>query len=138
MITHNKKAVRKEVCWSISNVTAGTAQQIQQIIDCGILDKLILLILNDDFEIKREALWALANTTLNSTPQQYLYMAEHNALSALTAMLTQPDIKTLIFALEGIENFLKNGKIHFLDERGENKFTIMLELCGGVDRLESL
>lgn len=26
LITHPKKAVRKEVCWSVSNITAGTAQ----------------------------------------------------------------------------------------------------------------
>jgi hypothetical protein len=34
-------------------------------------------------------------------------MAERNALGALTAVLAQPDSKTLIVALEGIENFLK-------------------------------
>ena len=41
-------------------------------------------------------------------------------------------------ALEGLENFLKVGKLHFPDEAGENKFAIMLELCGGVDRIEAL
>jgi len=25
LITHSKKAVRKEVCWSVSNITAGTS-----------------------------------------------------------------------------------------------------------------
>lgn len=67
-------------------------------------------------------------------------MAERSALSALTAVLAMPDSRTLSVALEGIENFLKMGKIHFPDERGdgENKFAIMLELCGGVDRLEAL
>ena len=63
LIVHPKKAVRKEVCWSVSNITAGTAQQIQQVIDCGILDKLIQITINDDNEIKREAAWALSNTT---------------------------------------------------------------------------
>lgn len=28
LMTHNKKAVRKEVCWSVSNVTAGNPDQI--------------------------------------------------------------------------------------------------------------
>jgi len=65
-------------------------------------------------------------------------MAERNALSALTNVLSTPDAKSLIVALEGIENFLKVGKIHFLDEKNENRFAIMLELCGGVDRIEAL
>lgn len=65
-------------------------------------------------------------------------MAERNALSALTTVLSNPDAKTLIVALEGIENFLKVGKFHFPDEKGDSRFAIMLEMCGGVDRIEAL
>jgi|APGre2960657423_1045063.scaffolds.fasta_scaffold218091_1 hypothetical protein len=46
-----------------------------------------MIIINDDFEIKREAVWALSNTTQNASPQQYLYMVERNALTALTTVL---------------------------------------------------
>jgi len=28
IIYHKKKTVRKEVCWSLSNITAGNAQQL--------------------------------------------------------------------------------------------------------------
>ena len=65
-------------------------------------------------------------------------MAERNALSALTSVLSTPDAKNLVVALEAIENFLKVGKVHYLDEKNENRFAIMLELCGGVDRIEAL
>jgi len=65
-------------------------------------------------------------------------MAERNALNALTNVLATPDSKTLIVALEGIENFLKVGRLHFPDEKNENRFAIMLELCGGVDKIEAL
>ena len=65
-------------------------------------------------------------------------MAERNALSALTSVLLLPDAKSLIVALEAIKNFLKVGKVHYLDEKNENRFAIMLELCGGVDRIEAL
>ena len=63
MITHNKKAVRKEVCWSVSNITAGTTQQIQLSIETGIIEKLILILTGDDVEVRKEAVWALSNTT---------------------------------------------------------------------------
>jgi hypothetical protein len=33
------------------------------------MEKLIMIIINDDFEIKREAVWALSNTTQNASPQ---------------------------------------------------------------------
>jgi importin subunit alpha-1 len=63
LITHNKKAVRKEVCWSVSNITAGTTQQIQLSIETGIIEKLILILTGDDVEVRKEAVWALSNTT---------------------------------------------------------------------------
>jgi len=41
LIFSKKKTVRKEVCWSLSNITAGSSEQIQQCLDMGIIDKLI-------------------------------------------------------------------------------------------------
>jgi len=40
--------------------------------------------------------------------------------------------------MEGLENFLRCGKANFLDENGENKFALALEMCGGIDKLEAL
>ncbi len=41
-------------------------------------------------------------------------------------------------AMEGIENILKAGKLHFMNSNGENLFALQLEMCGGVDKLEEL
>jgi hypothetical protein len=41
LLVHPKKAIRKEVAWSISNITAGPEQQIQAVIDSGVVDQLI-------------------------------------------------------------------------------------------------
>ena len=67
LIMHPKKAVRKEVCWSISNITAGNTYQIQLAIDSGLIDKLIQVLQADDNETRKEAVWALSNTTQNAT-----------------------------------------------------------------------
>ncbi len=40
-IQSNKKTIRKEACWILSNITAGSADQVQQCLDLGLLDKLI-------------------------------------------------------------------------------------------------
>lgn len=37
LVIHPSKMVRKEACWTISNITAGTADQIRQIYECGLL-----------------------------------------------------------------------------------------------------
>lgn len=33
--TAQKKSIKKEACWTISNITAGTKEQIQAVIDAG-------------------------------------------------------------------------------------------------------
>lgn len=63
MIYHKKKTIRKEVCWTLSNITAGNENQIQACIDLGIVDKLIHLLINDEIDIKKEAVWAVSNCT---------------------------------------------------------------------------
>lgn len=40
--------------------------------------------------------------------------------------------------MEGIENILKKGQSHFINENGDNEFALELEICGGVDKLEDL
>jgi hypothetical protein len=38
---HSSKLVRKEVCWTLSNITAGTSEQIKKIYDIGLFQKLV-------------------------------------------------------------------------------------------------
>ena len=63
MLDHPKRAVRKEICWSISNVTAGSPSQIQKCIDTGIISTLINHMNYDTEDIKKEAVWAISNAT---------------------------------------------------------------------------
>ena len=37
LLSHAKKAIRKESCWTISNITAGNRDQIQEVINNGLL-----------------------------------------------------------------------------------------------------
>ena len=67
LIYSKKKTIRKEVCWTLSNITAGSVDQIQQCLDLGIVDKLIQIMLMDDSEIKKEAVWAVSNTTASAS-----------------------------------------------------------------------
>jgi len=53
----------------MSNITAGTHTQVQQCIDIEIIDKLISLLLLDDAIIKKEAVWAVSNSTAEATPE---------------------------------------------------------------------
>ncbi len=40
----HKKSIKKEACWTISNITAGTRDQIQAVIDAGLMPPLVHLL----------------------------------------------------------------------------------------------
>lgn len=40
--------------------------------------------------------------------------------------------------MEGVENILKVGAEHFMNAQNMNEFSLALETCGGLDRLEGL
>ena len=48
---HEKKSVRKESCWIISNIAAGTQQQIEALIMNDFLPVMTQVIKNDDQEV---------------------------------------------------------------------------------------
>ena len=63
-----------ETCWIISNITAGTPEQIGMVIkNQELLTKLISLSTNDFADVQREAIWAICNST-----KLYVLITFHN------------------------------------------------------------
>ena len=54
LLNSQKKGIRKDACWMISNITAGNKEQIQSVIDAGIMPPMIVLLMNAEFDIKKE------------------------------------------------------------------------------------
>jgi hypothetical protein len=69
-LDHTKKNIRKEACWTISNITAGTSDQIQLIIQQNAFPKLMQLLMTAEFDIQKEAAWAVSNATSGGTVDQ--------------------------------------------------------------------
>lgn len=53
LLSSSKKGIRKEACWTISNITAGNKEQIQAVIDANIIPPLIQLLSNAEFDIRK-------------------------------------------------------------------------------------
>lgn len=97
-----------------------------------------MLMERDDNDIKKEALWAVSNTTAMAKPQQFHDLVQKGILRALCNILTFDEPRILLVAIEGIENVLKAGIEHFKTPDGQNPFTIVIDEIGGIDRLEQL
>lgn len=53
LLSSSKKGIRKEACWTISNITAGNKEQIQAVIEANIIPPLIELLSNAEFDIRK-------------------------------------------------------------------------------------
>jgi len=134
----SKKNVKKETCWTISNITAGTQEQLQAVIDADIIPPLIDLLANADFEVKKEAAWAISNSTTGGRKDQVEALVEMGCIPPLCKLLDCKDPRIIVVALEGLENILKLGKAEVELQGGENRFSLQMEQCGGLDLLELL
>ncbi|XP_070048368.1 importin subunit alpha-4-like isoform X2 [Nicotiana tomentosiformis] len=66
----HKKSIKKEACWTISNITAGNRAQIQAVIEANIILPLVHLLQHAEFDIKKEAAWAISNATSGGSHDQ--------------------------------------------------------------------
>jgi HEAT repeat protein len=137
LLSSPKKTIRKEACWTISNITAGNRAQIQAVIDAQIIPRLIALLSTADFDIKKEAAWALSNATSGGSAEQIRYLVDCHIIEPMCELISAPDNRIILVALEGLENILKVGEKEAKDT-GINDYAALVEECRGIDKLEQL
>ncbi|KAG8389539.1 hypothetical protein BUALT_Bualt02G0239800 [Buddleja alternifolia] len=141
LLTQNyKKSIKKEACWTISNITAGNRNQIQAVIEAGIISPLVLLLQSAEFEIKKEAAWAISNATSGGTNDQIKVLVSEGCIKALCDLLVCYDTRILIVCLEGLENILKVGEAEKNQGNtgGVNVFVQMIDDAEGIEKIENL
>ena len=63
LLDHPKVAFRREACWIISNISAGTTQQIEFIVgDPAQILKLISVVQKDSEKVKKTSLFQVSKT----------------------------------------------------------------------------
>lgn len=133
LLSSPKKAIRKETCWAISNITAGRPEQIQAVIDNNLMSPLIAILAgNGEFDVRKEACWAVSNAIVGGNTTQIHTIVELGAMDAFAAVLTCSDAKTLTVALEALE------KIFSLGDTELHNYVYKFEEIGGLDKLEAL
>lgn len=55
--------IRKECCWLLSNICAGPVHQVLQLRDAGFLPRFVAAARDDEFCVRKEAAFAIANAS---------------------------------------------------------------------------
>ncbi|XP_008549085.1 importin subunit alpha-7 [Microplitis demolitor] len=138
LLNSSRETVRKEACWTVSNITAGNHQQIQAVIDANIFPVLIDILGKAEFKTRKEAAWAITNGTSGGTPEQIRYLVLQGCIPPLCDLLTVMDPKIVQVALNGLENILRLGEQDASLHNGVNPYTVIIEECYGLDKIEFL
>lgn len=126
--------IRREVCWALSNITAGTSEQIQAVIDSAIVPKVLEQLQSEDYKLQKEAAWTIANTVSGGTSDQVWYLIHEGSIPLICSFLRVYDAKFLILILQSVENMLRVGK-----ETQKLETVIgILSNCGGKKEIENL
>ncbi|KAF7339547.1 Importin subunit alpha [Mycena sanguinolenta] len=142
LLSSPKDGIRKEACWTISNITAGSPPQIQAIIDANIIPPLINILQNADFKTKKEACWAISNATSGGLqePSQIRYLVSQGCIKPLCDLLTMMDNKIIQVALDGLDNILKIGEADKVaaGPTAVNQYAVFVEEAGGMITIHNL
>jgi len=140
LLSSSKEGIRKEACWTISNITAGNTEQIQAVIDAGIFSPLINLLASSDLKTKKEACWAVSNATSGglAKPEQIRYLVELGCIRPLCDLLSSMDNKIIQVTLDALENILKVGELDkSRSPSGNNDYAYLIEECGGMEKIHN-
>ncbi|XP_078229684.1 importin subunit alpha-1 isoform X3 [Callithrix jacchus] len=140
LLHHDDPEVLADTCWAISYLTDGPNERIDMVVKTGVVPQLVKLLgaselpIVADFKTQKEAVWAVTNYTSGGTVEQIVYLVHCGVIEPLMNLLTAKDTKIILVILDAISNIFQAA-----EKLGETEnLSIMIEGCGGLDKIEAL
>lgn len=120
---------KKEATWALSNITAGTVEQIQRVVNEGFLHTLVRLIQEGVVDVAREAVWAVSNLVAGGSAGQVAALVAAGGVMALVDTLKPP-------APHRLDLITVDTLLTILEKTGGGVAVEHLEEAGGVEVLQ--
>lgn len=138
LLVNSKRNIRREACWAVSNVAAGTAVQINSLMmQSGLMANVITQLRAGEWNVRKEAAWVVNNVASTGAPEHVRTLVGLGVIEPLCAMLNSEDTRTLCVVLDAIKVMLDVAVK--LDAAGPaTGIADLFEEAGLLDNLEHL
>jgi hypothetical protein len=130
LLRSSHRGLIKHACWIFSNITAGTREQIEQVVAAGALTDIVRLVANAPWDLKTQAARALANATCRGSPEYFRYacvsvssvpvlipegvvvcrcLVEAGGVEALCLLLSHSDDDIVKLVLKGLHRVMQKA-----------------------------
>ena len=110
LLKQTDKTIRKECCWALSSIMAGTEEQLQAVVEADLFGQIVRLLSTEGPSIQKESAWCIINGVSGGNTAQIKYFVENGAIKALCDLLIRSDLMSPAQPLEALEYVLKHGK----------------------------
>lgn len=147
LLPPTQDSLRKEVCWAIANIVAGSKREyIEAVIDNNLVPPLIKILGSDGVltNTKREACWAVCNILSNEhvSLNQIKYLVSQGCLPPLAnEMIQSLDNSVVLISLEALQNVLQAGDVErqsLNTPMATNQYAEYIEEAYGVGNINQL
>ncbi|OMJ92462.1 hypothetical protein SteCoe_4802 [Stentor coeruleus] len=133
LLNQSKIELKKEMLWILSNITAGSDEQIKCVLGHPCIRIVIKCLEDPDIEVRNEAVWVISNATNAEDEKLVIKVIEIGAFNSICDFLNFSDSKVIMMVLQGIDNLLWAGSSCEI-----NEVALKFEEIGGLNKLEAL
>jgi hypothetical protein len=145
----SRRQLRKEACWVVSNITAGTSEQVLAVAHANIFGKVVDLMRAKEPDVRKESTWCITNAIAAKIPEVTEYLTSLNCINAFSRILDDESVDPaqLTALLEAMQSILEYGAdlaAQSLAEAGMaggnagNRFADLAEEADIVDKISYL